>query len=277
MEAVTNSVLVFALIVAAMAAVGVGIVLTRETLQVRWRAWLVERLVAPLARQPALLSSQRHGQGAAQPRVSHLRRHALGDGTAGRSRHRPRARGRGRGSLHQHPVDRRRFHHLRSGQLGSDHHSGLHGVGGAGLRRHRFRADALGRRAAGRLCRPQERGGGLFPLRHDAHPRQRRKRGPDERRPLRAGHSRPLLRDGGGALDGHGLAAWAPDLDHQFLGPDDPRDPAAVRRPEISRRRSHASARSRSSPPPSFRCRSPFPGWSTTTIASPNGTPLPAA
>ena len=45
-EEVTSSVLVFALIVAAMAAIGVGIVLTRETLQVRWRAWLVERLVA---------------------------------------------------------------------------------------------------------------------------------------------------------------------------------------------------------------------------------------
>ena len=38
--------LVFALIIAAMAAIGVGIVLTRETLQVRWRAWLVEHLVA---------------------------------------------------------------------------------------------------------------------------------------------------------------------------------------------------------------------------------------
>ena len=35
----------FALIIAAMAAIGVGIVLTRETLQVRWRAWLVEHLV----------------------------------------------------------------------------------------------------------------------------------------------------------------------------------------------------------------------------------------
>ena len=44
-HAVTSSVLVFALIVLAMAAIGVGIVLTRETLQVRWRAWLVERLV----------------------------------------------------------------------------------------------------------------------------------------------------------------------------------------------------------------------------------------
>jgi len=45
-ESVTSSVLVFFLIVAAMAAIGVGIVLTRETLQVRWRAWLVEHLVA---------------------------------------------------------------------------------------------------------------------------------------------------------------------------------------------------------------------------------------
>jgi putative ATP-binding cassette transporter len=44
-EAVTSSVLGFVLIVFAMAAIGVGIVLTRETLQVRWRAWLVERLI----------------------------------------------------------------------------------------------------------------------------------------------------------------------------------------------------------------------------------------
>jgi len=44
--AVTSSVAVFALIIAAMAAIGVGIVLTRETLQVRWRAWLVEHLLA---------------------------------------------------------------------------------------------------------------------------------------------------------------------------------------------------------------------------------------
>src|SRR6185503_3849030 len=45
-EAFANSILVFVLIVAAMAAIGVGIVLTRETLQVRWRAWIVEHLVA---------------------------------------------------------------------------------------------------------------------------------------------------------------------------------------------------------------------------------------
>ena len=45
-HALWQSVLVLALIVAAMAAIGVGIVLSRETLQVRWRAWLVEHLVA---------------------------------------------------------------------------------------------------------------------------------------------------------------------------------------------------------------------------------------
>jgi putative ATP-binding cassette transporter len=44
--AVTNSVALFALIVALMAAIGVGIVLARETLQVRWRAWIVEQLLA---------------------------------------------------------------------------------------------------------------------------------------------------------------------------------------------------------------------------------------
>jgi vitamin B12/bleomycin/antimicrobial peptide transport system ATP-binding/permease protein len=44
-ESITQAVFVFALIIAAMAAVGVGIVLSRETLQVRWRAWMVSRLV----------------------------------------------------------------------------------------------------------------------------------------------------------------------------------------------------------------------------------------
>jgi putative ATP-binding cassette transporter len=46
MESVVQAVFVFAAIIVSMAAVGVGIVLTRETLQVRWRAWIVERLVA---------------------------------------------------------------------------------------------------------------------------------------------------------------------------------------------------------------------------------------
>lgn len=39
------AVLVFLAIIASMAAIGVGIVLTRESLQVRWRAWIVERLL----------------------------------------------------------------------------------------------------------------------------------------------------------------------------------------------------------------------------------------
>jgi vitamin B12/bleomycin/antimicrobial peptide transport system ATP-binding/permease protein len=44
-EGLTQAVFVFVLIIAAMAAVGVGIVLTRETLQVDWRAWIVRHLV----------------------------------------------------------------------------------------------------------------------------------------------------------------------------------------------------------------------------------------
>jgi putative ATP-binding cassette transporter len=43
---VQQAVVVFFAIVAAMAAIGVCIVLTRETLQVRWRQWLVEHLLA---------------------------------------------------------------------------------------------------------------------------------------------------------------------------------------------------------------------------------------
>jgi putative ATP-binding cassette transporter len=44
-EGLTHAVFVFGLIIVAMAAVGVGIVLTRETLQVEWRAWIVRHLV----------------------------------------------------------------------------------------------------------------------------------------------------------------------------------------------------------------------------------------
>ena len=44
-DTVTHAVFVFAVIIAAMAGIGVLIVLARETLQVRWRAWIVEHLV----------------------------------------------------------------------------------------------------------------------------------------------------------------------------------------------------------------------------------------
>ncbi len=43
--AMPSAILAFIGIIAVMATIGVGIVLTRETLQVRWRAWLIERLV----------------------------------------------------------------------------------------------------------------------------------------------------------------------------------------------------------------------------------------
>ena len=162
-----------------------------------------------LARTAALLSPQRHRQGAAQPRVPHLRRHALGHRAAGRSRHRPGAGARQRRRVHRRAVDRGRLHLLRSGRLGRRDHPRLHDVGGPGLRRRRLPPHAVGRRAAGRLRRPQERGGGLLPLRHDAHPRQRRERRFDERRALRAGDPGPLLRQSGGALDGDRVAARA--------------------------------------------------------------------
>jgi putative ATP-binding cassette transporter len=44
-ETAALAVLVFAAIILIMAAIGVCIVLTRETLQVRWRAWIVDRLL----------------------------------------------------------------------------------------------------------------------------------------------------------------------------------------------------------------------------------------
>ena len=189
-EAVTRPCFVFALIIAAMAAIGVGIVLTRETLQVRWRAWIVEHLV------DRWLGSQRFyhlnvtGKEPPNPeyRISDDTRWAteplvdLGIGlvlavvgaaaficilwTVG-------------GSIT-----------FDLGSAGADHRSRLHGVVALAYGIIASGPDAVGRRAAGRLRRPQERGGRLFPLRHDAHPRQRRERRPDERRPLRAGRAR---------------------------------------------------------------------------------------
>ena len=114
--AVTSSVAVFALIIAAMAAIGVW-----HRADARDLAGALARLdrraaAGALARQPALLSPQRHRQGAAQPRVPHLRRHPLGHRAAGRSRHRPVV-GRGRrGGVHLHPVERRRLADARPGR-----------------------------------------------------------------------------------------------------------------------------------------------------------------
>ena len=44
-SAFSQATITVAVIVALMAAVGVGIVLTRETLQVRWREWLIDQLL----------------------------------------------------------------------------------------------------------------------------------------------------------------------------------------------------------------------------------------
>ena len=94
----------------------------------------------------------------------------------------------GRGGLHLHPVERRRLAHPRSGLRPARSPSPptwcwlalAYGVIASGLMLW------VGA-PLGRLRRPQERGGGLLPLRHDARARQRRERGADERRALRAG------------------------------------------------------------------------------------------
>ena len=95
----------FALIIAAMAAIGVGIVLTRETLQVRWRAWIVEHLVDRWLSRQRFYHLNVTGKEPPNPeyRISDDTRWAteplvdLGIGLrAGRGR---------RGRLHHHPVD----------------------------------------------------------------------------------------------------------------------------------------------------------------------------
>jgi putative ATP-binding cassette transporter len=64
---VGQAVLVFAAIIAGMAAIGVCIVLTRETLQVRWRAWLVERLLARWLEEERFYRLARSGREPANP------------------------------------------------------------------------------------------------------------------------------------------------------------------------------------------------------------------
>ena len=205
-----------------MAAIGVGIVLTRETLQVRWRAWIVEHLVDRWLSRQRFYHLNVTGKEPPNPeyRISDDTRWAteplvdLGIG------------------LVLAVVGAAAFisilwtvggsYTLDLGLARAGHDPRLHGDPGAGLRLPRLRPHAVGGRAAGRLRRPQERGGGLLPLRHDAHPRQRRERRPHERRALRAGRARALLRDGGGALDGDRVAARPSHLDHQCVGPDDP-------------------------------------------------------
>ena len=97
-----------------------------------------------LAVAPALLPSQRQRQGAAQPRVPHLRRHALGHRAAGRPRHRPAAGGGWGCGLHLDPVERRWLLHAGPGLRRHVHDPRLHGDRGAGLRLPRLRADAVG-------------------------------------------------------------------------------------------------------------------------------------
>ena len=207
---------VFAAIVAAMAAIGVGIVLTRETLQVRWRAWIVERLLGALARQPALLSPQRHRQGAAQPRVPHLRRHPLGHGAAGRSRHRPAVGGGRRGGVHLHPVDRRRLADARPG-LGATFTipaymvwlALAYGVIASGLMMW------VGAPLVGYVGRKNEAEGhfrfGMMRVRDNAESVALMNGGRYEQAILGRSYD-----DGGGALDGDGVAARPSDLDHQL-------------------------------------------------------------
>ena len=113
-DQITRAVFVFGLIIACMAAVGVGIVLTRETLQVRWRAWIVEHLVERWLGNQRFYHSERHRQGAAQPRIPHLRRHALGDRAAGGPGYRPAAGGRERSGVHLHPLVSRRLDHAQT-------------------------------------------------------------------------------------------------------------------------------------------------------------------
>ena len=214
----THAVFVFGAIIAVMAAIGVGIVLARETLQVRWRAWIVEQLVERWLSRQRFYHLNVTGKEPPNPeyRISDDTRWAteplvdLGIG------------------LVLAVVGAAAFisilwtvggsYTLVLPSLGSVTIPAYMVIVALGLRFPRLRPDAVGGRAAGRLRRPQERGRGLLPLRHDAHPRQRRERRPHERRPLRAGRARPLLRDGGGALDGDRVAARAPHVDHQRVG-----------------------------------------------------------
>ena len=273
-ESITQAVLVFALIIAAMAAIGVGIVLTRETLQVRWRAWLVEHLVDRWLGKPALLSPQRHRQGAAQPRVPHLRRHALGHRAAGRPRHRPAA-GRGRRRrLHQHPVDGRRLDHLRSRLRRPASPSPptwcwvalAYGVIASGLMLW------VGAPLVGYVGRKNEAEGyfrfGMMRIRDNAESVALMNGARYEQAILGRFYETVVAR-WMAIVWQHGHLTWITNSS----GPMIPDHPAAVRRAQVPLRRPHARPGDAARRRLRRRCRSPSPGWSTTTTASPSGTP----
>ena len=233
--------LVFALIIAAMAAIGVGIVLTRETLQVRWRAWIVEHLVARWLGRQRFYHLNVTGKEPPNPeyRISDDTRWAteplvdLGIGLLlGRG---------GRRGLHLHPVERRRLAprstwappaaspspptwcSWRSPTAPSP--PGLMLWVGAplvGYVGRKNEAEGYFRFAMMRMRDNAE----SVALMNGA--------------PLRAGGARPLLRHGDRALDGDRVAARPPDLDHQLRRADEADRAAAVRGAQVPLRRADA-------------------------------------
>ena len=174
-----------------MAAVGVGIVLTRETLQVRWRAWIVDRLLGTwLARDRYYHLGITHTEPAnPEYRIADDTRWAtepLVDLAIG---------------LFSALTGAAAFISILWSVGGSldvygcrrgAHHPGLYGAPGAGLRRLHVGPHAVCRPAAGLLLRAQERGRRHLPFRPHAPARECRKRCPAARRREReAERSRP--------------------------------------------------------------------------------------
>ena len=241
-EFITQAVLVFAVIIAAMAAIGVGIVLARETLQVRWRAWLVEHLLDRWLGRQRFYHLNVTGKEPPNPeyRISDDTRWAtellvhLGIGFV------PAVAGAlPRSSASCGPsAARSSFDTGLTGPITIPAYMVFvalaYGAIASGLMLW------VGSPLVGYVGRKSEAEGyfrfGMMRIRDNAESVALMNGAP-----LRAGDPRALLRDRGGALDGHRLAARPPDLDHQLRpGPMIPVIPLLFAAPKYLVRRPHA-------------------------------------
>ena len=173
--------------------VAIAQVYARMTMQRRWRAWLSNHLLDRWLQRRPLLPTQSDQRRPPESGISHRRRCAGGDRSAGRLRHRRTDRRPVGDHVHRRAVDDRRRADRRDRRQ-QRHHSGLSRDRGRALRRDRQRLDGAHRPPLRRRVGRQESVGSGVPLRAHAAARERRKhRGARRRRRRSAAASTSAL------------------------------------------------------------------------------------